>query len=321
MESNNFNKALQYAISFLLIGITLVAIFTPVNGTAKVLTDYTNLLMLGMLGMGFLGLFWGQKKVMVSGLACCAALCLFLKGASNNHLVLPIENEEANISVAHFNVSNVQDIDHLFQLIRDVDADILSFQELTPDWNHLLQDSLINLYPHHLSLVRIDPYGMALYSKSAYESMDTFLFDGKPNLDAELTIQDQKIHIVGSYVIPGNSSKTKDHTRAHLDKICRFIQEKKSSVIALGDYNMVYWANEISKFKSKAKVQHSRRDVAESRMMPPYDHIFYTSDMECTKFENIADLEENHIGIVGTYQLRSEEDRARDKATLSSYSF
>lgn len=319
--NSKWNNVLQNAIAFALVAITLAAIFTPfANKTASFLTDQTSNLMLVMLAIGFIGLMASQKRIMIAGLACCASLCLFLKNASNDQMVLPVVNQEPSLSVAHFNVNNVQDINHFFELIRDLDVEVLSFQELTPDWKQILQDSLSSNYPHQHSLVRIDPYGMAMYSKLPYSRTDTFLSNNKPNLDAEVMIDGTPIHLVGSYIIPGHSGSLKKQTEHHLQRICQKINNKSSSVIALGDYNMVYWTNEITKFRKEAKLKHSRRDVMENRMKPPYDHIFFTEDMECTRFDQITDLQENHLGILGTYQIKSFEDD-RLKPSLSSYSF
>lgn len=299
--------------------MTLLAIYAQEISAIEIVVDYYVHIMIALLVIGFIALFTNYKKLMAVSLGCCMALCLFLKNASNDNLVLPVVNREAKISVAHFNVSNIQDLDNFFQVIHEIDVDLLSFQELTPDWNHRLQDSLKKSYPYNMSIVRIDPYGMALYCKDGFATMDTFLFDGKPNLDAKLIIEDKPINIIGSYLIPSTSKIKMDLTTRHLDLISYKIREKNSPVIALGDYNLVYWANSISRFRAQAQVIHSRRDISESGLKPPYDHIFFSTDMECTKFTNIEDLEQNHIGILGVYQVKSDIDQyPKPKTVLSS---
>ena len=146
-----------------------------------------------MLLIGFGALTINYTKVMTISLGACMLMCIFLKNESNDAMVMPIANTEAKLSVAHFNVSNVQDLDHLINTIDDLDVDLLSFQELTPDWNYILQEKLKTQYPYNMSIVRIDPYGMAMYSKENFASMDTFMFDNKPNLQAELLIDSKKI--------------------------------------------------------------------------------------------------------------------------------
>lgn len=308
----------QYIISAAVILIAGLAVFFPENILGVQILDYNVHLMIGMLLLGFGALALNYSKVMITSLTACMVMCIFLKNASNDTMVMPVANTEARLSVAHFNVSNIQDLDHLLTTIREVDADLLSFQELTPDWNYILKEHLQEQYPYNMSIVRIDPYGMAMYSKEQFATVDTFLFNRKPNLQAELLIDDKKISVFGSYIVPEITKTSTIQTREHLDMISHRIRDMESPVIALGDYNMVYWANAISRFRANAQVIHSRRDVSEDGLKPPYDHIFFTTDMECTKFENISDLQENHIGILGIYQIKSDDSESKDLPTALS---
>lgn len=322
MKTNRLHGVCQYTISAAVILIAGLVVFFPNNVLGFKLLDYNVHLMIGLLLLGYGALAIDYKKVMITSLGACMVLCMFLKSTSNDIMIMPAINTEPQLSVAHFNVSNIQDLEHLTNTFKDVDVDVLSFQELTPDWNYILQEKLKEQYPYNMSIVRIDPYGMAFYSKIEFNSMDTFLFENKPNLEAEVTVDNQKITLFSSYLMPNISKSNSEITKEHLDMISFKIRDKESPVIALGDYNMVYWANAISRFRDKAQVFHSRRDVSEDVLKPPYDHIFFSTDMECTKFQNLTDLEENHIGIMGVYQLKSldTEDEFLPTA-LSSVSF
>ncbi len=322
MKRKGQHLAGQYIISAAVVLIAVLAVFFPENILGVQILDYNVHIMVGMLLLGFGALALNYSKLMTTSLAACMVMCIFLKNESNDTMIMPSANTEARLSVAHFNVSNIQDLDHLTNTLDELDVDLLSFQELTPDWNYILQDHLKANYPYNMSIVRIDPYGMAMYSKKSFTSMDTFMHNNKPNLQAELLIDGKSISVFGSYLEPEITKTSTIQTREHLDMISYRIRDLKSPVIALGDYNMVYWANAISRFRAKAQVIHSRRDVSEDGLKPPYDHIFFTTDMECTKFENINDLQENHIGILGVYQIKSEDNTNESQPTaLSSLSF
>jgi len=319
MKINRFHTAIQYTISAIVLIIACLTVFLPNSTFGFKMLDYNSHLMIGLLLLGFGGLIVNYRILMTTSLIACMSMCLFLKNASNDTLVMPSVNTEPKLSIAHFNVSNIQDLDHLSQTITDIDVDIISFQELTPDWNYILQDILKEKYPYNMSVVRIDPYGMAFYSKQEFASMDTFLFNNKPNLEAEIKVDDQKILLYSSYLVPAISNTNAVATKDHLDLLSHKIRDNKAPAIALGDYNMVYWANAISRFRSKAQVIHSRRDVSEDGLTPPYDHIFFTTDLECTSFHNINDLQENHIGIMGVYQIKSHQVEIEESPiTLSS---
>lgn len=306
MTLNRLNTTVQYLLSGVIALVTVFAIFAQENSIATYLVEYNVHMMIGLMMLGFAALMLNAQKLMTVSLFCCMAFCLFLKNASNDLLVLPEVNKEPQVSIAHFNVSNIQDVPHLMKTIEETEVDFISFQELTPDWHVILQDSLKKKFPFNMSLVRVDPFGMAFYSKLKLSHMDTFLFEGRPNLEAKITVDNKHINLIGSYILPELTKATSIKTRNHLDLISFKIRNKESAVIALGDYNMVYWANPISRFRANAQLVHSRRDVSEGNLKPPYDHIFFSNDLECTKFENIDDLQQNHIGIFGTYQVKSE---------------
>lgn len=321
MNRHNLKYTIQFTLSLLIAVVTMVAILAPGSDMAVRMVDYNVHMMMAMVAIGFIAFVFDYKQLMTTGLGCGMLFCLFLKNASNSDMVLPVVNDEPQLSVAHFNVSNVQDIRHMIKTIRDINVDLLSFQELTPDWNKILQDSIQDMYPYNISLVRIDPFGMAMYSKDAFESIDTFLYDNKPNLEAELLVDQQPIYVIGSYIVPNNGKNEDVETLEHLDLIEYRVRNKDTAVVALGDYNMVYWANPISRFRANAQMMHSRRDVTEGKLKPPYDHIFYSVDMECTKFENIEDYQQNHIGIYGVYQLKTASQELKPKTVLSSLSY
>ena len=47
----------------------------------------------------------------------------------------------------------------------------------------------------------------------------------------------------------------------------------------------------------------SRRDISQSVLSIPYDHIFYSEDLECTKFIDLLDQGSTRLGIQGDFQF------------------
>ena len=65
-------------------------------------------------------------------------------------------------------------------------------------------------------------------------------------------------------------------------------------------------------FKFNARLKDSRRDGiprspegAVSFFGVPVDHIFFSEQLECTEFRVIKNENASHLGIVGTYQLKT----------------
>ena len=113
----------------------------------KQLSEYLVHIMLGLFGLGFVFLFTDHSKLMLVSFAACAVLCVFLKNESNGELVYPKDNYSGKIIVSHINLSNVVQKEEMLQMLNEGHIDILSFQEMTPEWNKYLKNSLKQKFP------------------------------------------------------------------------------------------------------------------------------------------------------------------------------
>ena len=310
-------NGLQSTLGMFLVVGTIFMIFTPETGFFQKTSEYTVHFMVFLLAGSMFFLLLNKKKIMFISLACCAALCIYLKKASNTHLILPEINLEPHITVAHINTSNLTGrYEQLNEIIRTYDPDVLSLQEVTPDWSSILENQLKYQFPFHTIDVRMDTYGMAMLSKMAISRSDTFQCKEVPNMINVVKLGEKFVHLLSSYVLPPLDAKTGDKTKKHLKRLSNEVKKIGKSVISLGDFNMVYWSNDIMEFRKDADLKNSRRDFTPLGFRKPYDHIFYSGDLECTKFKEIKDGDSNHVGIIGTYQFKSSIDVSDTKALL-----
>ena len=298
----------QSIIMILLVIIALIPIISPNWSFLQNSVDFSVQLMLGylLLGLGFLTI--GKKKLLFTSFACCGALCLFLKQSSNTNLKFPEQTKSEKITIAHFNTSSAPSgYRSLLEAVLKSEADIISFQEVTPDWDIYLKNNLADLYPFNESNVRIDPYGMAIFSKMPINNYDTFHYEEIPHQIINVPLSDdQNVNIISAHVLPPLGKRLNDRAKMHLYEIASKITLEEEPSIVLGDFNLVYWSNEIRDFRSQARLDNSRRDVSQNLLKIPYDHIFFSDKLECTGFEEISDTVSNHIGIIGTYQFKNE---------------
>lgn len=271
-------------------------------------SEYSVHIMLGMLAFSMLAMVVRKSKVMFMGLACTAALCVFLKNASLNTLNYSVVNKESKLNVAHINLGNITfEFDEIAALLEEEAVDIISFQEFTPDWHGFLHEKLKSSYPYSKSEVRIDPYGLAVFSKMPIVVSDTFLCEGIPNLNIVVEKEKKHFQLISSYLTPALDNKSLTIASKQLGRIAEIINNSEQPLIALGEYNMVYWTNEIRNFRSKTNLQNSRRDLVDGNLRVPYDHIFFSDNLECTQFKEMKDSSQNYIGIMGTYQIKKDE--------------
>ena len=307
LNSKKRNTALQSIGSLLMYGLTASIILSPQIAGLRALSEYSVHVMLGMLMLVIVTMLSDKRRMMLAALACTAALCLWLKNASNHALRLPDSNQEVKLKVAHVNLGNLDEgLSELAQIVIGEELDVVSFQELTPDWGDMLRDSLLGLLPYRYQQVRIDPYGMAVYSKHPLQMADTMQCRGIPMLHIAVDKGDARFHLVSSYLTPALDQQSLAMASSQLQRLSREVVQLTDPVIALGEYNMTYWTPEIREFRATTKLENSRRDIAQGNLRVPYDHIFFSENLECVQFNEMKGASQKYLGIRGTYQLKSE---------------
>lgn len=300
------NNLIGWVIGVLIVLTTIVVMFPPNMSFLKQGAEYAVFIMLGFLLLGMLFMVLDRKKLMMVSLCCTAILCLFLKSSSNNNLIFPARNNSPIISIAHVNLSYIdQGYEDLLKLIEKLDPEIISFQEMTPDWDFVLKSNLSQKYQSKYALVRMDTYGMAIYSKKMFSNVDTIMYQNIPNIKSEFDMGGYPLVILSSYLLPPLNRSATENMENHLALISEKVQEIKSPLFAIGDYNLVPWSNEIREFREATNLGFSRRSIAVSKYRIPHDHIMYSNHLECIDFQELEDEKLNHIGIYGTYQFKA----------------
>lgn len=307
MKRNGLKFFLASAMLFVTIGF----IFTPHlpfsnNPFVEKSCEYAVHGMIGLFVLSLLFFAWAKYDLMLVGMGCVGALCLFLKGESNDHLILPDDNLSPKISIAHFNLSHVDEsYEDFIKRIKSIDADILSLQELTPNWDHWLSNNLKGTYRNALRNVRIDPFGKALFAKKKILKKDTINSSGRPNIAVNIEMGNNVVSLLSTYILPPLNNSSKKLAIRQLESISDNVQKSAYPTIVIGDLNMVYWSNEISEFRKQSGLENTRRGFTPLGFEKPYDHMFFTEELECSGFEEIEDESSNHLGIVGTFQFKN----------------
>jgi len=313
MERLLKNHFIQFLISGVLLLGVLFIIFTPSIGLFKKLSNFSVHIMMGYLLIGMFFFLYDQKRLVIASLIGCGVLCLYLKSASNQNMRLAIENAEPKLSIALVDLSSADDgYQRTIEHIRGVEADVISFQELTPNWVDILRDSLGSQYPFQHMMVRLDPFGMGVFSKFPFQKIDTFYYKQIPNLLTSVDIKHSTpFHLIHSISEAPVNDKAYAEIRSHFQEITSYSASLFGEIITVGNYHLPSWASEMLEFKFNARLKDSRRDGlprspggAVSFFGVPVDHIFFSEQLECTEFRVIANDNASHLGIVGTYQLR-----------------
>lgn len=286
----------------LLVGLIVFDIELPY---VKQLQELAVYIMIGFLCIAAAGYIFSQKQILLGSLFFAAILCLFLKEGSSNNLKSPEENNEMKLAVAHINVSSAEDSYNTFlSQLKKEDLDIISFQEIKPDWAQFLEENLAEEYPFKAENVRIDPFGMAIYSKFPITNIDTIFYENIPCLEAMVRLPDDRlIRVFNTMLLPSINNQLDQLQDNQLKYLADYLSKTATTSLVLGDFNMVYWSSRIRDFRTSTGLLNSRRDVSSSVLSIPYDHIFHSTDLECTMFRDLVDSVGYRLGISANLQF------------------
>lgn len=311
LRNNIVNTALSV---ILLVGAALV-IFSPDFLIVKWGANYAVRILFTYLILGFLFLIVGQKRLMMISLLSAAALAVFLKTMTNSEMAPPVKTKnEPIIKVAHFNVNNSNDgFQTTLETIQSTEADLISITETNPLWDSLLMVSLSPDYPFHYTQPSLGLFGMTLFSKNPFTYVDTIRYKEIPNVVGGIALdEDNTVNFICSHTLPALNYRYYNRLKEHLNTISEYCNRTASPILTFGDYHSVSWSNEIAEFREQTNLNDSRRGFtptfphgSSTVFEVPIDHIFFSDEFKCLSFSTVSSLYTTHMGIQGTFQLKS----------------
>ena len=211
------------------------------------------------LGLAFLIL--DQSNLLITAFYCAGILSFFLKQNAHSQLQLAHPSSAPKTSVC---LITTYAFDHNpeeeLSVIRDLNADVLGILGVTPDWHEYLIHNLSDIYPHHADLVRIDPFGQIILSKTPLANIDTFEYGGIPSLSGFIEMEDGLLCRIQSLQLEPNYDMVSHKAmRNYLEFLGGDIQRQAWPKICMGDFQAVPWSQEIQAFKYISEMIDSRR--------------------------------------------------------------
>ncbi len=306
------NTAFFIITGFLFLGV-LACVYTP-NYAAFNWSRYAPQITIGYWVLGMIFFLIRQYRLQFVAFGCCALLCFYLQNTLNNNLITPIRShEEPVIKIAQFNLSaSKSHPDSTIHYILNTQADIISLQEVTPEWRKRISDSFRLNYPYSCSALGADiNNSIQIFSKYAFSRCDTVYCGKVPILTAHFSNNYiGKFMLVGNYMAPPLYQAAYKQLTVQFDTLLSIMVRTKTPVIAFGDYNIHPSAYEIRKFREYSTLVDSRRgfrlernDGYISLFDVPTDYIFHSPHFNCIDFKTINGPMYEHLGIAGVYQF------------------
>lgn len=310
-----FNNRLFTKISliFLILGavVNLLAYKFPVFQWSA---DYAVQIMYVYILLGFIFLVFDNKKLMLTSLLIAALLAYFLKSFTDSKLKLPAPNNETKVKIS---LNNLADIDgeenKAIDAIIKNEPDIVIFDEFTPEWVSLLMEDFGKSYHCAVSLPRIDPYGMIIFTTLEVVSQDTFYYEETPIIKICLIKENRKFNLYSTYVKQPVDDGSTEHLNGQFKLISNNLVSDSLPKLVTGFFNIVSWSGEIQDFKSKNNLIDSRNiyqisihGQVKHLFDKPISHILISKEFECTRFSiNKADNDE--FGIRSIIQFKTSQ--------------
>lgn len=186
-----------------------------------------------------------KKRWREGALTSCCALVLWpqLPDAAD-----AVTGHGPMLRAAHFNVlqSNEAYADAIRTMLL-TDADVISVQEVDPEWAAALIEGLSPSYPYQVIEPHTNCYGIALFSRVPLIEAHVIRLGASPAIEALLEIGARRVHVIAAHTSspgsPGHFSARnrqfellRDRVRASLDP-----------VIVIGDLNAAPWDKDLQR--------------------------------------------------------------------------
>jgi endonuclease/exonuclease/phosphatase (EEP) superfamily protein YafD len=317
METIKKNTTPILIIENIVLGLLIAGAFfiyyTPDTPVFKTWAKYSSQITIIYWIIGLLFLVLKSTRLTMVAFVCCVFMCLHLKNTTSPLLTAPHKSNQPLLKIAHFNLSaSNSPYKATIKTIQNMDADIISVQEVTPDWKKALNDSLNKRFPFHCNVRGTDFFTTELFSKYPFSYCDTFYCENMPNLlvGFKSPLPNQHIYIFSTYIAAPLFETASNMMRRQLDTLAVHVKKMDAPSIVLGEYNVPPFFQEIVNMRQITGLQDSRRGYRPTRndgyislLEVPTDHIFFTPHFDCIDFQTINGPNSEHLGIIGTYQM------------------
>ncbi|GIV31794.1 MAG: hypothetical protein KatS3mg030_096 [Saprospiraceae bacterium] len=320
-----------FAIATAAMATSLVAIVYPSHFGYPFnrLNDYAIHIMLLCLGAGIACLLIRKPHYTFLFFGGCAVICLFLRNQSNGSGIdrlrkagrqSPFSTEAfkaadpPHLHLAHINLADVNQADTLFKMLDGLDPQIISFQEVSPEWANELSDRLSEKYPFQIRYDDPGLHGMAIFSKNKIDQADTLFLGEVPVLCASSSFQGQDLRVFSYYAEPVLTNEARKNFEKQLYQLGEVIWNDSLPCILISTFTMVTWSQPVSDFCQRTGTLEGRKGFINQvtvrgadLLALPDDHIFYSPPFVLVFFSELIEPGSNNkIGFRAGFELNND---------------
>ena len=202
-----------------------------------------------------------------------------------------------------------RDFDKWHAVVTGEDADVIVGVETDQWWADHMR-VLEADYPHKKEIPQDDTYGMVVYSRLPFESLDVkrLVEDEVPSVWARIKLPDGPVmQLVVVHPRPprpdiGQDSYLRD---AELVLVARAVEPLERPVVVVGDFNDVAWSYTTNIFQKLAGLLDPRRGrgffmtfhADHALLRYPLDHVFHSEDLALVEMRVLGHTGSDHFPV------------------------
>lgn len=208
--------------------------------------------------------------------------------------------------VAHNLKYTNQSIAPVLNYLREIDADVLVLAEFTEDWRTALAP-LEEIYPYHVFEPRRNQWGLAVYSRIPFESVETLQFSDIDDVQvrATLLLGGEAVELFAVHLFSPVKPSFARRRNEQLRELAARVRSASAPAIVIGDMNITPFSPYFTDFLRDSGLHDARRRSGFHVTWPthpvplwiPIDHCLVVPELLITGVEQGPDVGSDHYPL------------------------
>ncbi len=219
---------------------------------------------------------------------------------------------EALMRVAQMNLFQPND-DHekVISAALATNADVISFQEVSPEWAMVLGQGLRTNFPYQRTVPGTNCYGIALFSRLPFIHADLLPLARRTMLYIEVSTATGPVRILSVHATSPGSYDHFLERNAQLDELAGIVNDRTMPVVLLGDLNTVSWDRALIRLCALTGLREHERNTDATwpslggLALIPLDHILVTGELAVDGLDIFPISGSDHCGVSALIRSRS----------------
>lgn len=187
------------------------------------------------------------------------------------------------------------------------DADVISVQEVSPEWAAALRCGLGESHPYAYIEPRTNCYGIALVSRRPFAGTRLLDVEGSPFIEARIDVDGRPVRLLA---VHATSPITYGHFRrrnAQLDRLGTYLAQDDTATIVVGDLNTVPWDGAYGRFCARAGLRSTTSPLQRTWPSPfaviPLDHVLVSPGIASSALRTVHIPGSDHKGFLAELNI------------------